>query len=318
MEDAIKQFADQFSFNPELVGDVPEAKRFFVCGMGGSHLAAHMIRGMVRATPLHVRSDYGMPEMDEAEQAETLFIASSYSGNTEETVSFAEEAIERGVRLAIITTGGKLLELAEQYSIPYVKVPTGVQPRMALVYVLFALLHVMKQDDVIMSMKEFLPEAIKPEEYKKEGEELAEALYGKLPLVYASTRNKSVAYIWKIIFNETGKIPAFYNVFPELNHNEMTGFDVVPSTRPLSENIAVIELCDSHDHPRVQKRMQLVERMYEERGIEVIRKEFTGEECITRYLRSVLTAAWTALSLSKKYGTEPNEVPMVEEFKKQL
>lgn len=318
MEDAIKAFTSQFSYSPEITGELPEAREFFLCGMGGSHLAAHLIRGMSRGAPLHIRSDYGMPEMSEEQKEQTLFIASSYSGNTEETISFAEEAIKQGVKFAVVTTGGKLLELAKEHSVPYIILPTGVQPRMALGYFLFSLLHIMGEDEITRSMKSFLPDVIKPEEYKKDGQELAEVLYGKLPIIYSSTKNKSVAYTWKIMFNETGKIPAFYNVFPELNHNEMTGFDITPTTRPLSENMIVVLLADSHDHPQVQKRMSLVEKMYEDRGIEVVRKEFTGEECVTRYLRSILLGAWTALSLSKKYGTEPNEVPMVEEFKKQL
>lgn len=319
MEEAIKKFTDQFAFKPVFENGEPgQAKKYFLCGMGGSHLAAHLIRGVSRGTALHIRSDYGLPEMDESEMAETLFIASSYSGNTEEVISFAEEGIEKGVNLVVVTTGGALLDLAKNNNIPYVLLPnTGIQPRMATVYFLLSLAFIMHRDDVVETIAG-IPQTFDPESFKPGGYELAQNLFEKIPLIYSSTRNKSLAYNWKIIFNETGKIPAFYNVFPELNHNEMTGFDVVDSTRALSEKFVVVMIADRDDHPQNQKRMELVEKMYEDRGIEVIRKELIGSSQIEKYLGSIITAAWTALELSEKYGTEADEVPMIEEFKKQL
>lgn len=116
--------------------------------------------------------------------------------------------------------------------------------------------------------------------------------------------------------NETGKIPAFYNVFPELNHNEMTGFDVIDSTQGLSHNMKFVFLKDRDDHERIQKRMEIAERLLEERGFEVIVLEVSGEKVCEKLFRSLLLADWVALHTARLYGTESEQVPMIEEFKK--
>ena len=126
------------------------------------------------------------------------------------------------------------------------------------------------------------------------------------------------AYNWKIKFNESAKIPSFLNVFPELNHNEMTGFDVIGATKELSGKLVILLLKDANDHPRIQKRMEVLLRLYKERGIQVEVKEFVGENLQERIFSSLVLADWTAWYTAKEYGTEPEEVPMIEEFKKRI
>lgn len=319
MEEAILNFNKQFGYEPVIEnGDITPLKRFCVGGMGGSHLSARLLRRLDRSLPVMVRSDYGLPKMTDEEKSQTLFIASSYSGNTEETVSFFEMAIQEGRSAVAITTGGRLLELAREHSIPFILLPNdGIQPRMALGYALLALLVLMDKQEIIRELRE-LKDTLDPLQYKKDGETLAGEISGKVPLVYSSTLNRSVSYIWKIIFNETGKIPAFTNVFPELNHNEMEGFDVVDATSGHSQNFAVIMLKDRDDHPRITKRMELVEELYEKRGIEVISREMVGGSTAGKIFASILTAAWTGLSLAKQHGVDPEQVALIEEFKKQL
>lgn len=150
----------------------------------------------------------------------------------------------------------------------------------------------------------------------KKKNSLAAALRGKVPVVYSSARNQAVAYNWKIKMNETGKIPAFYNIFPELNHNEMTGFDVVPATKTLSSRLHFVFLTDSADHPQVQKRMRVCRKLYEKRGLPVTDAALQGAAPFEKIFNSLLAADWAALHLSKLYGTEAEQVPMVETFKK--
>ena len=154
---------------------------------------------------------------------ETL-ILSSYSGNTEEVISAFEKGIEHNLSIVIISTGGKLIELAKKHSISYIQMPdTNIQPRNAIGYSLKALLKVIGDEKTLEELSK-LSESLNPSEYEEEGKELAEKLKSKVPVIYSSTRNMPIAYNWKIKFNETGKIPAFYNVFPELNHNEMAAY----------------------------------------------------------------------------------------------
>jgi glucose/mannose-6-phosphate isomerase len=149
-----------------------------------------------------------------------------------------------------------------------------------------------------------------------EGRELASRLNGKVPLIYSSEANYSIAYNWKIKFNETGKIPAFYNVVPELNHNEMNGFDVVDRTRELSANFNFIFLRDSDDYSQIQKRFDVLKKLYTSRGLGVIEVPLSGTNPIEKMVRSLALADWTAVAIAEQYGLESEQVPMVEEFKR--
>ena len=145
---------------------------------------------------------------------------------------------------------------------------------------------------------------------------LAATLVGKVPVIYASHRNAAIAYNWKIKMNETGKIPAFMNVIPELNHNEMTGFDVHKSTEKLINNFYTLILRDEEDDPRIHKRMEILERLYNKRDIptEIIAIEGTGR--FEKIFSSLYLADWVAYYTAQEYGSDPDNVPMVEEFKK--
>ncbi len=116
--------------------------------------------------------------------------------------------------------------------------------------------------------------------------------------------------------NETGKIPAFSNVFPELNHNEMTGFDRKGKTKDLSGKFCFIFLSDNADHPQNRKRFEVTKRLYEERGLVVHSLPLQGTTRSEKIFSSLLLADWVAYHTALQYGVEPEQVPMVEEFKK--
>ncbi|MDZ4231977.1 MAG: SIS domain-containing protein, partial [Candidatus Pacearchaeota archaeon] len=157
--------------------------------------------------------------------------------------------------------------------------------------------------------------ALDPLSLEDEGRELASWLEGRVPVIYASERNSSLAYNWKVRLNETAKIPAFFNVFPELNHNEMTGFDVQEGTEKLASRFAFLILRDTNDHPKIQKRMEILKKLYEERGFPVLSLNIQRDSVLERVFTSILLADWTALALAEHYGTDPDEIPMVQQFK---
>ena len=111
---------------------------------------------------------------------------------------------------------------------------------------------------------------LQPDAYEEQGKALAKKLQGKVPVMYSSTRNQPIAYNWRIKFHESAKIPAFHNVFPELNHNEMTGFDVIDSTKKLSGDMVFMFLQDSNDNSRIQKRMEALQKQLEAKGLPII------------------------------------------------
>ena len=317
MDQAIRDFPKQFLFQPrvENPGALNHAKKFVVAGMGGSNLAPGLLQVADPGIDVVVYRSYGLPPLAHGEMKQRLTIASSYSGNTEETIDAFEMARRKKYPLVVITVGGKLLALAKKYRMPYIQLPdTGIQPRMALGFNVVALLKMMGNESGLTALRT-LTAALDGVRAQARGMQLAKTLRGHVPIIYAALAHHPIAYIWKIKFNETGKIPAFCNVFPELNHNEMTGFDPVVRTRALMRGFHFIFLSSAYDHPRVQKRMRICKKLYGDRGLLVTELPLSGKTPWQAIFTSLMIADWTAYYTSQGYGAESEQVPMVEEFK---
>ncbi len=318
MREAILNFAKQFEFEPEIQNEekLTRSDHVILAGMGGSHLAGDILRTATLPCRISIHQDYGLPPgIPEKELRESLVLANSYSGNTEETLDAFETAHNKELSVAVIATGGKLLEKARAAGVPFIQAPdAGIQPRAALGFNFRAVAKMLGLENIIRETRE-LADTLKPAEWEHRGQNLAEKLAGKVPVIYASQKNYAVAYNWKIKLNETGKIPAFYNLLPELNHNEMNGFDA-PYAQELSKNFYFIFLTDSTDHPQVTKRMGVVEKLYTERGFTVEKVALEGKNHWEKVFSSLLLADWTAYSLAESHSLEANDVPMIEEFKK--
>lgn len=318
MKEAIRHFPEQFLFEPvvERVEKLPNTERCVVSGMGGSHLAADLLQTLYPESRITVHMSYGLPSMAEVELRRSLFIASSYSGNTEEVLDGLEKAQAFGMPCAAVSKGGLVEEVAEKYGIPYVRLPhADIQPRLALGFSMLGIMKLLSMNDEIQKLR-MLADMLQPDALEPEGKKLAAALRGKIPIVYASLRNRHIAANWKIKCNETGKIPAFYNIFPELNHNEMTGLDVVKNTKELSRQFHCIFLRDTEDDPRIQKRMDVCKKLYEDRDVPVTEVPLEGASRWERMFSSLLVADWFSFHTGVSYGVETEQVPMVEEFKK--
>ena len=318
MYDAIKNFSEQFLFNPEIKNKEKFStyRWYIVAGMGGSHLAADLLKIWKADISLIVHKNYGLPKVPPEILKNCLIILSSYSGNTEEVLDVYQQARKKNIPLAAISVGGDLLKRAQADGIPYIQLPdTGIQPRLSLGFFIKALLALIKKDKALSEVSA-LSKTLLPEELEKNGQELAEKMHHLIPVIYSSEANGAIAYNWKIKFNETGKIPAFCNVLPELNHNEMTGFDVKETTKNLSQKFCFILLEDKTDHPRIQKRMEILKKLYEDRKLPVIEIQLNGKNVLDKIFRSLILADWTSYHTAKLYNVEPEAVPMVEEFKK--
>ncbi|MEK9173321.1 MAG: SIS domain-containing protein [Patescibacteria group bacterium] len=318
IETSLKNFPKQFSFKPEIQNqkNLASFENVLVVGMGGSALSADILKCGRPDLNLTAHKSYDLPSPTYHLKPKTLIVASSYSGNTEETVSSFEKARKLKANLAAITTGGKLLALAKKYKTPHIKLPdTNIQPRVSLGFSLISLLKIIGQAEELKVLST-LAKKLNPSLAEKTGRGLAERLWDKVPVIYASASNLAVAYNWKIKLNETGKIPSFCNVFPELNHNEMTSFDVIKTTKVLSQKFHFLFLKDKSDPAKIQKRMLITEKLYKTRELFTESIEIKGENVWHKIFQNLLVADWTAVNLSRYYGTEATEVPMVEEFKK--
>lgn len=320
MENSILKFTEQFAWTPEIQNAdklKSSYKHFILGGMGGSHLAGGLFHIFRPGINLYIHRDYGLPQYEDDFLKDSLLIASSYSGNTEETLDFADEAYSKGYDVAVITTGGKLLEFAKENNLPYILIPiTGIQPRAALGFASLAL-ATLAAPELIPELKE-MENALDPENLRSLGREIAQNLEQKTPVIYSSASNRALAYIWKIKMNETAKIPSYYNVFPELNHNEMQGYDFTNANTEMSQHTHFIFLHDSNDNPKIELRMKTLEALYQEKGFQVTSLALEGDTDMEKVFNSIILCDWITLELAKIYQTEPEAVPFIEEFKRRI
>lgn len=331
IKDTIKNFPKQFEYEPEIINanKLGAYESYVIGGMGGSGLVTGIIRAIKPTLDVAAHHEYGLPrflgvEKLPADKANSykaekrLFIAISHSGDTEEILDFYKSVVEAGLPTAVIAAKGMLLDFAKENGAPYIDLPgDDDQPRMSLGYTLRALLKLIGEEGLYKETGE-LVKSLKPEKLEVTGKDLAETISGKVPIIYSSRRNQALAYNWKIKLNETGKIPAFYNTFPELNHNEMQGFDVNDRNVGLSEKMHFVFLEDDQDHPRVKDRMRATAKLYRDRGLVVEHIGVDGESRMEKIFSSLALADWTAYYVSQGYGAQPEQVPMIEEFKKLL
>ena len=295
-------------------------------GMGGSALPAILSRSWPGyKIPFEVSRQYHIPAYV---SEKTLFIASSYSGNTEETLSALAEAEERGATIAVMAAGGQLEQIAGQKGYPFLKIPKAEQPRYAVFYMLSALLTILEsagllnEADTAAQLAEasgFLKEAVKAwsaivPTAQNPAKKLAVEVAGKSAVVYAGPLFAPVAYKWKISFNENAKNIAWWGEYPEFNHNEFIGW----SSHPIQKPYSVIDLRSDLEHPRVQKRFELSDKLLSGKrpAAHVVRAE--GKSLLEQLVWTITYGDFVTIYLALCNGVNPAPVDLVEKFKKEL
>lgn len=305
------------SFKP-----VKEIRNVVLAGMGGSALPGVFLGSWPGMTvPFEIRRNYNIPDYV---NENTLFISSSHSGNTEETLAALDEAETKGAQIVVIASGGKLLERAEQAGYPICRIPGGIQPRMCSFFFLSAFMQIMEPIDLVPkgSLDELraaaswlsgqtanwladVPTATNP------AKQLAQELMGKSVVVYSGPKLFAAANKWKICMNENAKNVAWCNQLPEFNHNEFIGW----SSHPIDKPYAVIDLRSTLEHPRVQKRFEVTARLLSGKrpAPEVV--EVKGETLIQQLLWASNMGDFVSLYLAILNGLNPTPVDLVENFK---
>jgi len=307
-----EELKSQLAWVPSVEGITPAVhKSVIVGGMGGSALPAYAARFLDNAIPVSVHSDYDLPENA---SADVLYIAISYSGNTAETLSFARMALSKGFPLAAISSGGELKDLAKSKSLPFVQVPVGVQPRDATFYLLHALCALVGREELTTPLREV---SFDSDTAAQEASMLAGALAGAWPLFYASRANGFLAYASKIYFNESAKMPAYANLFPELNHNEMQSFDTM-APESVAALARFVLLRDNDDDQRIIRRMDVFAELMRAQGRSVTDVPLVGATRAEMFARTWFVMHLTARSLAKKRGVDPDAVQLIEDFKRSL
>lgn len=303
-----------------------EADNVVYAAMGGSALAALLSLSWPSHTkPFQIWRDYGAPAYV---SSKTYFIAASYSGNTEETVSALEAAAEKGAQIAVIAGGGKLAEIAREKGYPLIILPKAEQPRYAVLYNLKALVTLLERAGLLSGegiaaelrkTADFLEEAAKSwvatvPTAKNRAKQIAQEVIGKSAVIYAGPKLAPAAYKWKISFNENAKHIAWYNQYPEFNHNEFMGWTKQPPQKPYT----VIDLRSKLEHPRIQKRFEVSERLLSGMRPAPIVVEAEGDTLLKQLLWTVVLGDFVTLYTALLNGLNPAPVDLIEKFKKSL
>jgi glucose/mannose-6-phosphate isomerase len=287
-----------------------------IAGMGGSAIAGLLLKGFLSDDPVRIDvvQDYSLPKWADKH---TLFIACSYSGNTEETISVYKEARRKGCDVIVVTTGGKIEEYARVSNLIIINIPSGYQPRAAMAYQFFAMLRILEKLRLVESkakdvlrLKEDLKAQL--QSLEKNALILSEKLLHKTPLVYTSKRFEAIGYRWKCQFNENSKIMAFSNVFSEMNHNEVEGF------ANLRASYHAILLRFDEDHRRVQKRMSLVKEILLKEGVSDTDIGIRGASLLSKMFSAIILGDLTSYYLALRLGVNPSTVALIEGFKEKL
>lgn len=294
-------------------------------GMGGSSLGALLSKawpGYDR--PFEVVRTYDIPAYV---GPRTLFIAASFSGNTEETLNALAQAEQRGAIIVLIASGGRLAEIAEERSYPLAKLPKVSQPRYAALCVLKAIVQILvsygltdsgKITEVEAAAQKLQPilKGYSPDvpTVQNPAKQLALELMGSSPVIYASNLFYPVAYKWKISINENAKNVAWAGEYPEFNHNEFLGWSSHPVQRPYK----VVDLRSSLDHLQIQKRFEISDRLLSGRrpAAEVV--QLQGDSVLEQMLYGTTFGDFVSLYLALLNGLDPTPVDLIEKMKAEL
>ncbi|HEY7891532.1 MAG TPA: bifunctional phosphoglucose/phosphomannose isomerase [Solirubrobacteraceae bacterium] len=296
-----------------------------VAGMGGSAIGGALARAALgdhASRPIFVTRAYGLPPWT---TPETTVLCASYSGNTEETLACYESAGALGAQRVVVTTGGKLAAMAREDGVPLIPLPGGFQPRAAVAYMTVAALEVAalcgagprltSEIDVAAShtgqlLTEWGPDASEDSLAK----ELARGLLGSAPVIIGAGLTTPIAYRWKTQINENSKQPCFAHELPELDHNELEGWEGAPEVGRFS----AVFLDDCDTHPRVKARIELTERLISTNAAVSYRVESRGQTTIERVISLVLLGDLVSLYLAVLRGVDPGPVKLIERFKGEL
>lgn len=316
--DAQLSDAEQISKSASLQTSNHEIRNVVIAGLGGSGIGATIISELAKTrshVPFFVNKDYFCPTFV---NQHTLFIASSYSGNTEETLACTEEAIRKGAKVVIVTSGGKFEELAKSQSLDIIIVPQGYQPRACLGYSLFQLIE-------ILVFHKLLPESLlaeraglssfissQKESLKAQGEEIALFLRNSIPVLYSESHLEGVTIRFRQQINENAKMLCWHHVIPEMNHNELVGW----TTK--NENLAVLFITDPDGYYRNKERTQYCLQEVSKYTSRIYTWQAQGENILQKIFSLIHAGDWASMFLADMNEVDAMDIKVIDSLKMTL
>ncbi len=320
IEGFIGQLEDAFSIGKKIQFSIPNKKlsNVLILGVGGSGIGGTIVAKTAllgAGIPVMTCNDYHIPEyVNET----TLVIACSYSGNTEETLIALKKCQSKGTEIAAVTSGGELQRICEENNYNHIIIPGGNPPRTCLGYSL-------TEQIFILVKYKILPEAA-VEELKsaiqllktnnldiiKEADIVAQSLFGKLPVIYATDKFEPVSIRFRQQLNENSKELCWHQKFPELNHNEIVGWASGNS------NLSVVMFRNDDDYYRTQERMEFMKKVILDKGSTVTEIKSKGNSFIEKALYLIYLTDWTSLFIAEKKQIDPVEIRVIDALKDHL
>lgn len=299
-----------------------EIRNVVIAGLGGSGIGGSIVKTLVfdeLGVPLEVIKSYEVPAFV---GKHTLLIASSHSGNTEETLAAVETALQRGAKVACITTGGKLHAIAQAHALDVAKIPLEQPcPRQYIAYSLVQQLYLLMHYGLVgqhfrTQLRNGLAQVVAQQEaIKAEAKQMAKQMHGHLPFIYADNNLGALAVRFQQQINENAKQMAHVNIFPEMNHNELVGWQLPESV--LRQGV-VINMRSKFNNPRVDVRLEVCRPIFGRLAAEVIDLHLQGPSLLEQTLHFIHLTDWASFYLAEANGVDPYPIDVINHLKNEL
>ncbi|MGQ9550816.1 MAG: bifunctional phosphoglucose/phosphomannose isomerase [Candidatus Bathycorpusculaceae bacterium] len=317
---AVEHYNEATRISRQLSIDYAQPRTIVVAGMGGSGIGGELLKDWARdkvTVPIEVSKEYSLPKYA---NKKTLAIIASYSGETEESLSSFLDAIKRKCMVFCTSSGGTLLQFAERLSIPYLRIPLGMPPRAALPYMFLPMLMVLYKTGLVSNVDSELSEATKilemaslensPERPIRDNfsKTLASNIGNTIPVVYGFGFYRSVALRFKQQFNENSKAPSKWESFPELNHNEIVGWE---GSEKLTKLFSTIFLRDRIEPEEIRNRIEKTKELISAESSKVFEVWSFGKGKLAKMLSTICIGDFVSIYLAVLHGVDPTPVKTI-------
>lgn len=301
-----------------VISESKNIHNILITGLGGSGIGGTIISELIADTckvPITINKDYFLPEFV---NENTLVIVSSYSGNTEETLSAMQIAISKKAQIVCITSGGKVLALAKQHQFDFIEIPGGMPPRSCIGYALVEMIKILvakgfANDSLFADLdKSIALLDAENNSIKTEAQKIAEKLYTKFPVLYSLGSCEGTVVRFRQQINENSKMLCVHHTFPEMNHNELVGWTVK------NDALAVVTFHTSFDYDRTKKRYEVCRPIFEKYASTVIDIKAKGVSKLEQFFYLINIGDWISCYMADLRGIDPVEVNVIDHLKSEL
>jgi len=325
--EASKHYEKAARLAKKLSINYPKPQTIIVAGMGGSAIGGELLKDCTRdkiAVPIEVNREYSLPAYA---NKNTLVFVTSYSGETEESLSAFLDAIKRKCMTVCISSGGILQEFAEKLNVPHLRVPAGMAPRATLPYLFMPLPILLEKIGLVSDITPEISEVINilkrvsdansPETPLKDNfsKALASNICGTIPVVYGFGFYRAVAQRLKTQFNENSKVPAKWEYFSELNHNEIVGWEEV---KELAQFLSVIFIRANDEPEAMRQRIETTKELICKESVKVFEIHSLGKSMLAKMLSTIVIGDFTSVYLAILRGIDPTPVKTIALLKEKM